>query len=90
MGLAYVLIAEGIANGIAGPVQALMSTHALHQTVQTALFAGQPLTPIQMAAVFLGLFGVSTIGLAGTVKKDEPAEKDVKEQEPSKPIKEAI
>ena len=30
MGLAYVLIAEGIANGIAGPVQALMSTHALH------------------------------------------------------------
>ena len=30
MGLAYVLIAEGIAKGIAGPVQALMSTHALH------------------------------------------------------------
>ena len=30
MGMAYVLIAVGIANGIAGPVQALMSTHALH------------------------------------------------------------
>ena len=30
MGMAYVLIAVGIAIGIAGPVQALMSTHALH------------------------------------------------------------
>ena len=40
MGLATVLIAVAIAVGIAGPAQALMSTHALHQTLQTALFAG--------------------------------------------------
>ena len=41
-----ILIAEAISVGIAGPAQALMSTHALHQALWTATFANQPLSPL--------------------------------------------
>ena len=56
-----ILIAIAVAEGIAGPAQALMSTHALHQALWTALFAAQPLSPLQVTAVLLGLMGVTTI-----------------------------
>ena len=59
--LGRVFIAIAVAEGIAGPAQSLMSTHALHQSLWTALFAGQPLSPLQIAAVFFGLLGVFTI-----------------------------
>ena len=51
------------------------------------MFAGQPLTFIQVSAVALGLFGVSTIGLAGGTVKKTPV---VKEEEQNNSNKEAI
>ena len=38
--LGRVFIAIAVSEGIAGPAQSLMSTHALHQSLWTALFAG--------------------------------------------------
>lgn len=61
IGNGRILIAIAVAEGIAGPAQALMSTHALHQALWTALLAAQPLSPLQVTAVLLGLMGVTTI-----------------------------
>ena len=41
-----ILIAIAVAEGIAGPAQSLMSTHALYQALWTAIFASQPLTTL--------------------------------------------
>ena len=35
-----ILISIGISNGLAGPAQSLMSTHALHQSFWSAAVAG--------------------------------------------------
>ena len=40
MTVGRILIAIAVAEGIAGPAQSLMSTHALHQALWTALLAG--------------------------------------------------
>lgn len=36
-----ILLSYGIEKGLAGPAQALMSTHALHQVICGAIFASQ-------------------------------------------------
>ena len=38
---ARVLIAVGVADGMAGPSYGMMSTHSIHQTIWTTVIAGQ-------------------------------------------------
>ena len=56
MGRVFVTI--GVAIGLAGPAEALMSTHALYQSLISAIFAGQTLSVIEILGVLLGLAGV--------------------------------
>ena len=58
---ARVGIAYGVHIGLAGPAQALMSTHALWQVLAGAIFANSPVSALQIAALLLGLAGVSLI-----------------------------
>ena len=58
METARVLLSYGIEKGIAGPAQALMSTHALWQVIWGALFASQTIGGLQIAGLLLGLSGV--------------------------------
>lgn len=53
-----ILISVSIAIGLAGPAQALMSTHALWQAVWSAIIGGQTLTLMQILALGFGLLGV--------------------------------
>lgn len=61
METARILLSYGVAIGLAGPAQALMSTHALHQALAGAIFASQTLTPLQIGGILLGLVGVFSI-----------------------------
>jgi uncharacterized membrane protein len=54
-------IAVAVSEGIAGPAQALMSTHALHQTFWSAVMASQRLSLFQYLGVFFGFVGVFTL-----------------------------
>ena len=58
---ARVCIAYGVHIGLAGPAQALMSTHALWQVLAGAIFANSSVSALQIAALLLGLAGVSLI-----------------------------
>ena len=53
-----ILLSYGVAIGLAGPAQALMSTHALHQALCGAIFASQTLNALQISGILLGLVGV--------------------------------
>ena len=61
METARVLLAYGIEKGLAGPAQALMSTHALWQVICGAIFVNSPVTGLQIAGLLLGLAGVFSI-----------------------------
>jgi len=61
--LGRVFIAIGVADGIAGPAQAMMSTHAIWQTTWTTLIALQALTFFQVLGLSLGILGVTTLSL---------------------------
>ena len=56
-----ILLSYGISIGLAGPAQALMSTHALYQALCGAIFASQTLSGLQIAGIVLGLVGVFSI-----------------------------
>ena len=56
-----VFIAIAVSDGIAGPAQALMSTHALHQTFWSAMVAKQRLSLLQYLGVTFGFLGVFTL-----------------------------
>ena len=58
MCLGRVFVTIGVAFGLAGPAEALMSTHALYQSLLSAIFAGQTLSLLEILGVLLGLIGV--------------------------------
>ena len=58
MCLGRVFVTIGVAVGLAGPAEALMSTHALYQSVLTAIFDSQALSLVEIMGVVLGLVGV--------------------------------
>jgi len=58
MCLGRIFVTIGVATGLAGPAEALMSTHALYQSVISAVFAAQALSLLEILGVLLGLAGV--------------------------------
>ena len=58
MCLGRIFVTIGVAVGLAGPAEALMSTHALYQSLLSAIFADQSLTLLEILGVLLGLAGV--------------------------------
>ena len=56
-----ICISIGVSEGLAGPAQSLMSTHALHQAFWSAVVAGQALNLLQSFGLALGLCGVFSI-----------------------------
>jgi len=58
MCLGRIFVTIGVAVGLAGPAEALMSTHALYQSLLSAIFAAQALSLLEILGVLLGLAGV--------------------------------
>ena len=58
MCLGRIFVTIGVAIGLAGPAEALMSTHALYQSLLSAIFDGQKLSILEILGVLLGLAGV--------------------------------
>ena len=58
MCLGRIFVTIGVAVGLAGPAEALMSTHALYQSLLSAIFASQSLSVLEILGVLLGLAGV--------------------------------
>ena len=61
IGLGRILMAIAVAVGIAAPAQALMSTHALYQTMWSTVLDGQSFTTLQALGIMFGFLGVFTI-----------------------------
>ena len=64
MGRIFVTI--GVATGLAGPAEALMSTHALYQALLSAIFAAQGLSLLEILGILLGLAGVFCMAFLDT------------------------
>mmetsp|Transcript_19121 Transcript_19121/g.32595 ORF Transcript_19121/g.32595 Transcript_19121/m.32595 type:complete len:148 (-) Transcript_19121:100-543(-) len=82
MVLGRIFIAVGIAEGVAGPAQAIMSTNGIWMTLLTLMFDGQTLDLWQTLAIICGLFGAFAIGVGESIcnkliKKSKPEEKSV-------------
>ena len=58
MCLGRIFVTIGVAIGLAGPAEALMSTHALYQSLLSAIIDGQSLSFLEIMGVVLGLVGV--------------------------------
>lgn len=58
MCLGRIFVTIGVAVGLAGPAEALMSTHALYQSLLSAIFASQSLSLLEILGILLGLAGV--------------------------------
>ena len=58
MCLGRIFVTIGVAVGLAGPAEALMSTHALYQSLLSAIFASQTLHLLEIMGILLGLAGV--------------------------------
>ena len=67
MCLGRIFVTIGVAIGEAGPAEALMSTHALYQSLLSAIFAGQTLSALEICGVLLGLGGVFCMAFLDTV-----------------------
>ena len=67
MCLGRIFVTIGVAIGLAGPAEALMSTHALYQSLLTAIFDNQPLSLLEILGVLLGLIGVFCMAFLDTV-----------------------
>jgi len=61
METSHILLSYGVSIGLAGPAQALMSTHAMWQSLCGAIFANKTLNALQIAGILLGLVGVFSI-----------------------------
>ena len=79
MTLGRLFIALAVSIGIAGPSQALMSTHALHQAMWGATIDGQVLTFWQSLGISFGLLGVFTMSFIDIVIKKFTSKKAEKE-----------
>ena len=69
MTLGRLFVSLAVAIGIAGPAQAMMSTHALHQAMWSAAIDGQVLTFWQSLGLSFGILGVFTMSLIDIVIK---------------------
>jgi len=58
LAIARVFICVAIVEGIAGPVQALVATHAVYHAVFSTVFDGQSFTTLQAAGLLFALIGV--------------------------------
>jgi hypothetical protein len=67
--LARINMSMAIALGIAGPAQALISTHSLYQTMWSAVLDGQALTFWQLSGIAFGLLGVFVMTCIDTLIK---------------------
>ena len=76
MGRVFVTI--GVAIGLAGPAEALMSTHALYQSLLSAIFAGQSLSVLEILGVLLGLAGVFFMAFLDTCVEKFQMKKQIK------------
>ena len=74
--LGRVFIAIGVADGLAGPAQACMSTHAIHQTLWTTFVGGQDLSFMQILGLCLGFTGVITLSLIDELIKKRQRSKE--------------
>ena len=84
MCLGRIFVTIGVATGLAGPAEALMSTHALYQSLLSAIFAGQSLSILETSGVVLGLIGVFAISFLDTCVEKAKMKKqinDLKKQE---------
>ena len=63
------LMGIAVAIGIAGPAQALMSTHLIHQTFWSAVIDKQALTVLQSSGLALGVVSVTVISLATYIEQ---------------------
>ena len=63
------LMGIAVAIGIAGPAQALMSTHSIHQTFWSAVIDKQALTVLQSSGLALGVVSVTVISLATYIEQ---------------------
>lgn len=78
MCLGRVSVTIGVAIGLAGPAEALMSTHALYQSVLSLIFAGQHLTLLELLGVILGLAGVFFMAFLDTCVEKIKMKKEIK------------
>ena len=78
MCLGRVFVTIGVAVGLAGPAEALMSTHALYQSVLTAIFDSQPLSLLEVLGVVLGLVGVFFMAFLDTCVEKLKMRKSIK------------
>ena len=76
MGRVFVTI--GVAIGLAGPAEALMSTHALYQSLLSAIFDGQSLSVLEILGVLLGLAGVFFMAFLDTCVDKYKLKKEIK------------
>ena len=65
--LSRVYMAIGIAEGLAGPAQALMITNTIWMTLLTVWVDGQELTMLQFGGMASGLLGAFVIALGDMV-----------------------
>lgn len=74
------LVGVAVAIGIAGPAQALMSTHSIHMALWSTVIDNQTIELLQALGMLFGLASVFVIGLAQQImnvcwskqKKTEP------------------
>lgn len=78
MCLGRVFVTIGVAVGLAGPAEALMSTHALYQSLLGAIFAGQSLSLLEILGVLLGLLGVFVMAFLDTCVEKYKMRKEIK------------
>lgn len=78
MCLGRIFVTIGVAVGLAGPAEALMSTHALYQSLLSAIFADQSLTVLEILGVLLGLAGVFFMAFLDTCVERIRAKNEIK------------
>jgi len=77
MCLGRIFVTIGVAIGLAGPAEALMSTHALYQSLLSAIFAGQSLSLLEILGVLLGLAGVFFMAFLDTCVEKFKMKKEI-------------
>lgn len=78
MCLGRIFVTIGVAIGLAGPAEALMSTHALYQSLLSAIFDGQKLSVLEILGVLLGLIGVFCMAFLDTCVDKYKTKQEIK------------
>ena len=77
MCLGRIFVTIGVAVGLAGPAEALMSTHALYQSLITAVYKGKALSILEIMGVLLGLVGVFFMAFLDTCVEKYKTKKNI-------------